>query len=208
MKQLDLRKELRDLYNPSAREVEIIRVPKFNYLMVDGTGDPNSSAEFAAGIQALYAASYTLKFMIKKEKLVDYPVMALEGLWWADDPEAFRMGEKGDWKWTLMILQPGVVTRTYVKKAVAQAFEKKGFDALTKLRLEPFAEGLSLQIMHIGPYAEEGPTIEKVHAYAKDHGLALCGKHHEIYLSDPRRVSPAKMKTVVRQPVSRVKSIS
>jgi hypothetical protein len=107
-----------------------------------------------------------------------------------------------------MILQPGIVTRTYVRKAVAQAFEKKGLDALTKLRLEPFAEGLSLQIMHIGPYAEEGPTIEKVHAYAKDHGLALCGKHHEIYLSDPRRVSPARMKTVVRQPVSRVKSTS
>jgi hypothetical protein len=169
--------------------------------MIDGKGDPNLSPGFALAVQALYAAAYTLKFMIKKEEAVDYPVMALEGLWWADNLEVFRMEQRDDWKWTLMIMQPSLVTKTRLKKAVAAAMEKKGLDALRDIRLELYGEGLAVQIMHIGPYASEGPTIEKLHSFALERGLTLSGKHHEIYLSDPRKVSPGKMKTVLRQPV-------
>jgi hypothetical protein len=201
MKRLDLKKDLRALYAPSPREVEMVRVPKLNFLMIDGKGDPNLSPGFALAVQALYAAAYTLKFMIKKEEAVDYPVMALEGLWWADNLEVFRMEQRDDWKWTLMIMQPSLVTKARLKKAVAAAMEKKGLDALRDIRLELYGEGLAVQIMHIGPYASEGPTIEKLHSFALERGLTLSGKHHEIYLSDPRKVSPGKMKTVLRQPV-------
>jgi hypothetical protein len=201
MKRLDLKKDLRALYAPSPREVEMVRVPKLNFLMIDGKGDPNLSPGFALAVQALYAAAYTLKFMIKKEEAVDYPVMALEGLWWADNLEVFRMEQRDDWKWTLMIMQPSLVTKARLKKAVAAAMEKKGLDALRDIRLESYGEGLAVQIMHIGPYASEGPTIEKLHSFALERGLTLSGKHHEIYLSDPRKVSPGKMKTVLRQPV-------
>ena len=204
MKKIDLKKDLRVLYSPSPDESVLVRVPRFNYVMIDGSGDPNESQEFREAVQALYAAAYTLKFMIKKEKKVDYPVMALEGLWWADDMEVFMTGKRSDWKWTLMILQPKVVTKALFKKAVKAAIQKKGLAALEKLRLESMDEGLSVQIMHIGTYAEEGPTIQRLHAFARERYFELKGKHHEIYLSDPRKVKAEKMKTVVRQPVQKV----
>jgi len=201
MKRLDLKQDLRDLYAPSAREAEIIRVPEFRYLMIDGQGDPNSSPLFPLAVQALYAAVYTLKFMIKKTASVDYPVMPLEGLWWAENLEAFRMELRDDWNWTLMIMQPPLVTKARFKKALALAMEKKELELLEHIRLESYEERLAAQIMHIGPFAAEGPTIEKLHSFAAERGLRLGGKHHEIYLSDRRRVSPGKMKTVIRQPV-------
>ncbi|MEK6754888.1 MAG: GyrI-like domain-containing protein [Bacteroidota bacterium] len=184
----------------------MVRVPKFNFLMIDGAGDPNTSQAFQEAMQALYTVAYTLKFMIKKEKKVGYPVMPLEGLWWADDIAAFSMENKSAWKWTLMILQPKVVTKALVKKVVKQAMEKKGLVALEKLRLDVLHEGLSVQMMHIGPYSAEGPTIEKLHGFAREHGYELHGKHHEIYMSDPRKVKPEKMKTVIRQPVQKASS--
>jgi hypothetical protein len=174
--------------------------------MIDGAGDPNTSQAFQEAMQALYTVAYTLKFMIKKEKKVGYPVMPLEGLWWADDIAAFSMENKSAWKWTLMILQPKVVTKALVKKVVKQAMEKKGLVALEKLRLDVLHEGLSVQMMHIGPYSAEGPTIEKLHGFAREHGYELHGKHHEIYMSDPRKVKPEKMKTVIRQPVQKASS--
>ena len=204
MKKMDLKKDLKDLYSPSPKDAELVRVPRFNYIMIDGSGDPNTSQEFQEAVQALYAAAYTLKFMIKKEKKVDYPVMALEGLWWADDMEVFMTGKRTDWKWTLMILQPKVVTKALFKKAVKAAIQKKGLAALEKLRLESMDEGLSVQIMHFGTYAEEGPTIQRLHAFARERFFELKGKHHEIYLSDPRKVSAEKRKTVIRQPVQKV----
>jgi len=204
MKKMDLKKDLKDLYSPSPKDAELVRVPRFNYIMIDGSGDPTESQEFREGVQALYAGAYALKFMIKKEKKVDYPVMALEGLWWADDMEVFMTGKRSDWKWTLMILQPKVVTKALFKKAVKAAIQKKGLAALEKLRLESMDEGLSVQIMHIGTYAEEGPTIQRLHAFARERYFELKGKHHEIYLSDPRKVKAEKMKTVVRQPVQKV----
>jgi hypothetical protein len=203
MKKIDLKKDLKYLYQPSAAEVELVRVPKFNYLMIDGAGDPNNSPSFQEAAQALYATAYTLKFMIKKEKNVDYPVMALDGLWWMDDMSLFNMENKAAWMWTLMILQPPIVTKTLFKKALKQAMEKKGIGALAKIRLEPYTEGLSVQIMHIGPYAEEASTIQRLHVAAKERGCELRGKHHEIYLGDPRKTKPDKLKTVLRQPVRR-----
>jgi hypothetical protein len=204
MKKMDLKKDLKDLYSPSPKYAELVRVPRFNYIMIDGSGDPNTSQEFQEAVQALYAAAYTLKFMIKKEKKVDYPVMALEGLWWADDMEVFMTGTRSDWKWTVMILQPKIVTKALFKKAVKAAIQNKGLAALEKLRLESMDEGLSVQIMHFGTYAEEGPTIQRLHAFARERFFELKGKHHEIYLSDPRKVSAEKRKTVIRQPVQKV----
>ncbi|MCX6133870.1 MAG: GyrI-like domain-containing protein [Ignavibacteriales bacterium] len=205
MKKIDLRRELKELNSPSPKEVEIVRVPKFRYLMIDGSGDPNVSPAFAEAVQAMYTAAYTLKFMMKKEKGIDYPVSSLEGLWWADDMNSFLTGRRDRWKWTLMILQPKVVTKSLFFKGLKSAMEKKGLAALGRIRLESMDEGLCVQIMHIGTYAQEGPTIQHLHSFAKERNLELTGKHHEIYLSDPRKAKPEKMKTIIRQPVQRSK---
>jgi hypothetical protein len=206
MKKLDLKKDLKHLYVPSAEEVTVLRVPTFNYVMIDGAGDPNTSEEFREAVQALYSVAYTLKFMIKKARQVDYPVMALEGLWWTGGTDGFNPENKSAWKWRLMILQPEVVKKPDFKKAVRDAKEKKGLRALDKIRLEPYREGLCVQILHVGTYAGEAPTIEKLHRFARERGFEPSGKHHEIYLSDPRRVKPEKMHTALRQPIKKVKA--
>ncbi len=196
---IDLKKELKHLYNASAQKAEIVDVPEMNFLMVDGAGDPNTSQEYVDAIQALYTMSYTLKFMVKKEKAIDYGVMPLEGLWWVDDMSKFSVDDKDAWKWTAMIMQPEYVTKELFGKALEQVQKKKNLPAVPKIRFEAFDEGLSAQVMHIGPYSAEGPTVERLHAFIKENGYQLRGKHHEIYLSDPRRSAPEKLKTVVRQ---------
>lgn len=201
MTKTDFKKELKHLYNPSAKEVVIVDVPKVNFLMIDGAGDPNTAQEFRDAIEALYAVSYALKFMIKREKQIDYIVMPLEGLWWVDDMTQFSMENKDIWKWTQMIMQPEFVTKDLVEKALEQAEKKKNPPALSKIRFESLHEGLSAQIMHIGPYSAEGPTIEKLHNFIRENGYEPRGKHHEIYLSDPRKSAPEKMRTVIRQPM-------
>ena len=203
MKKFDLKKELKQLYNPPRESPVIVDVPSMNFIMIDGAGDPNKAKEFVDAIQMLYAVSYTLKFMIKKaDPSKDYVVMPLEGLWWADDMAAFSAGGNRDsWKWTLMIAQPEQVTKDLFKKACEQVKKKKNLPGLSKIRFENFHEGMSAQIMHIGPYSAEGPTVEKLHAFVKEKGYSLRGKHREIYLSDPRRSSPDKMKTIIRQPM-------
>ncbi len=202
MPKIDLKKELKHLFQPSAKDVTIVDVPEMNFLMIDGAGDPNTSQEYQDAIEAIYAMAYTLKFMVKKrDAQLDYVVPPLEGLWWAADMEAFSMGDKDAWKWTAMIMQPEAVTQEMVDKALQEVAEKKDPPALPKVRFESYAEGLSVQIMHIGPYSEEAPTIQKLHAFAKEKGYQLRGKHHEIYLSDPRRTAPERLKTVIRQPV-------
>ncbi len=201
---IDLRKELKQLYNPPAKEVVVIEVPDMNFLMVDGSGDPNTAQEYQDALSALYNVSYTLKFLIKKEMSIDYPVMPLEGLWWTKNMLEFSMDSKDIWQWTSMIMQPGYVTAELVTRVCEELKQKKDLPALSKLRFERFHEGLSAQIMHIGPYMAEKPTIEKLHTYVQAHGYEFNGKHHEIYLSDPRRAAPEKMKTVLRQPVNRV----
>ena len=206
MKKIDLRKELKHLYNPPTKEVVLLRVPKFNFLMVDGAGDPNTSKEFMDAMQALLGMSYTMKFMYRKQKSIDYPVMALEGLWWMKDNVPFDWKKKEDWRWTLMVMQPKYVTKSLVKKAMVELKEKKELPALAQLRFEPFNEGLCVQIMHIGPYSAEGPTIQRLHSVAREHKYEVYGKHHEIYLSDPRRTKPEKLKTVIRQQVRKVQA--
>ena len=202
MKKIDYKKELKHLYKPSAKDVVIVNVPQMNFLMIDGEGDPNTSQTFQDAVESLYALSYAIKFMVKKGDLaLDYGVLPLEGLWWAEDMSKFSVESKGDWKWTLMIMQPEYITGELVAEATEQVRNKKNPIALSNLRFEPFAEGKAAQIMHIGPFSEEGPTIQKVHAFIKDHGRQLRGKHHEIYLSDIRKAAPEKWRTIIRQPM-------
>lgn len=200
MHQVDLRKELKQLYQPSAKEVEQVDVPTFRFLMIDGQGDPNTSPEYAQAIEALFAVSYAAKFIVKKStQAVDYAVMPLEGLWWADDMSDFITGAKSSWRWTMMIMQPSWATDD-VLAAATDASAKKNLPALGKLRVEAFTEGRCAQVLHIGPFSAEGPTIQRLHKYI-DALASRVGKHHEIYLSDIRRAAPQKWKTIIRQPM-------
>lgn len=201
MTKFDLKKVLKHLYQPSKDEVTLVEVPSFNFLMIDGEGDPNTSSAYAEAVEALFSVSYTAKFMLKKStRPTDYAVMPLEGLWWADDMSAFTSADKSRWKWTLMIMQPDVVPADVIQKAVSEVRRKKELAALAALRLEAFAEGRCAQTLHVGPFSEEGPTIARVHEFI-DERSGLRGKHHEIYLSDVRRADPKKWKTIIRQPM-------
>ncbi|MGB5238253.1 MAG: GyrI-like domain-containing protein [Flavobacteriaceae bacterium] len=201
MKKIDFKKELASLYRPSKSKVSLIDVPEMNFLMIDGKGNPNTAEAYAQAIEALYAVAYTLKFMVKKGPLaIDYGVMPLEGLWWVEDMREFDPNNKDEWFWTAMIMQPNFITKEHVKEGLEAVKKKKNPVALSKMRFESFTEGPAAQIMHIGPFSEEGPTIEKVHDHIRSNGFELDGKHHEIYLSDIRRAAPEKWKTIVRQP--------
>ena len=172
-----------------------------NYLMIDGQGNPNTSIDYKNAVEALFSVSYTLKFMVKKgEWKVDYGVMPLEGLWWVDDMAQFDANKKDDWKWTLLMMQPELITKEMVERAIGEVRKKKNPPVLDKIKFESFTEGKAAQIMHIGPFSEEGPNIQKVHEFITINGHKLSGKHHEIYLSDIRRAAPEKWKTIIRQP--------
>ncbi|MBL0937676.1 MAG: GyrI-like domain-containing protein [Gemmatimonadaceae bacterium] len=202
MKKLDLRKELKHLYGPPAKEVVRIDVPAMNFLMIDGAGDPNTAPAYAEAVEALFSISYALKFAVKKGELaIDYSVMPLEGLWWADDMSSFATGDRSAWQWTMMIMQPDFITPAMVQAIMREVARKKTLAALPRIRLETFAEGLAAQVMHLGPFTEEGSTIERLHRHIDGAGCQLSGKHHEIYLSDIRKADPAKWKTVLRQPM-------
>jgi hypothetical protein len=197
---VDFKKELKSLYNPSTKEVSVVDVPAMNFLMVDGEGAP-ASPPYSQAIEALFTVSYTLKFMVKKGKGVDFGVMPLEGLWWVDDMTKFSADKKDAWKWTAMIMQPKYVTTDDFKLAVEQVKKKKNPPALPKVRFENFNEGPSAQIMYIGPFSAEGQTIAKIHVYIQNSGHSLSGKHHEIYLNNPATTAPEKLKTILRQPL-------
>jgi len=201
MTKIDLKKHLKHLYKPSAKEVTAVDVPNMNFLMIDGRGNPNASKQYAEAIEALYGLAYALKFKIKKGEMgIDYGVMPLEGLWWADDMSQFNVNNKEVWNWTMMIMQPEYVTAKLVAEAMSEVGKKKKLTALGKTRFESYGEGSAAQIMHVGPYADEGPTIAKLHEFITRLGRQACGKHHEIYLGDPRKTAPAKLQTVIRQP--------
>lgn len=201
MSKIDLKREMKHLYQPSANEVVQVEVPPLNYLMVDGEGDPNTSAEYKDAVEALFSVSYTIKFMIKKgPQAIDYSVMPLEGLWWSEDMTAFVANDRAKWKWTMMILQPSFVESEVVNTAITEVRRKKKLPDGDRLRLEQFSEGICAQILHIGPFSEEGPTIDRLHEYI-DSKSARRGKHHEIYLSDIRRTDPQKWKTIIRHPM-------
>ena len=198
---VDLKRELRGLYG-AKRDATFVEVPELQFAMVDGHGDPNEAPEYAEAVQALYSVSYTARFALKRAPDgLDYGVMPLEGLWWAKDMSAFTTGDKSSWDWTMMIMQPEQVTREVFDDACAAAMKKKSLPAIERLRLESFSEGRSAQLLHVGPYATEGPTIQRLHAFIADHGCEPVGKHHEIYLNDPSRTAPEKLKTIIRQPV-------
>ena len=216
MKTLDLKKDLKAFYKPSTKKVEFIEVPSFQFLMVDGTiepgKEPGNSPLFEENMQALYGAAYTLKFTFKKRKVdpVDYPVMALEGLWDARDGK-FSMDVKDNWDYTLMILVPDMITSTDFDEALKQMRKKKGdLPGYARLRLDTFEEGPCVQTMHIGPYAIEFETLEKMHTFMAENGytdkVGKGGMHHEIYMGDPRRAAPEKLKTVLRHPVTKLAS--
>lgn len=215
MKTLDFRKQLHDLYVPSARKVQVVKVPRLQFVMIDGRiekgQEPSSSPGFEETIQAMYGIAYTLKFMLKKRARnpIDYPVMALEGLWWVEDG-VFDIKVKDNWLYTMMILEPDVITKDIFHAAVDEIRRKRGDSpALSRLRLASFAEGLCMQVMHVGPYATEPATMERMRAFASENGyvdqVGLGGKHHEIYMGDPRKAKPSTLKTVLRHPIKRAK---
>lgn len=214
MKVIDLKRQYKGLYQPSAKRPVLVQVPNLQFAMIDGYiekgSEPGKSPMFADATQALYSLSYTLKFMLKKRKTnaIDYPVMALEGLWWVEDG-VFEIFRKDNWFFTLMIMQPEVITPEIFEEAREQVRRKKGdSEMLAKVRLAHFEEGLCVQVMHIGPYATEPATVEQMRAVALESGfkdnVGPDGKHHEIYISDPRKAAPDKMKTVLRHPVVKI----
>ena len=202
---LDIVKLHKALYAPSAKHPAIVEVPDLAFLMVDGRGDPGNSEAFENAMQALFSAAYTLKFSLKKtEPERDFKVAPVEGLWWGDDPKptlADLQRDRDSWNWTLMIAVPDAVTADEVAAALEVAARKKDLPAAPLLRLERFEEGLAAQIMHLGPYSEEAPTIELLHEWVAGQGYELRGRHHEIYLGDPSRTAPERLKTVLRHPV-------
>lgn len=206
VQKIDLKKRFKHLYAPSAKQVELVDVPRLDFVMIDGRleagATPETSQAFQDAVAALYGAAYTLKFMskLRKQDPIDYTVMALEGLWWTEEGE-FDFNKPEDWCWTLMIMQPEHITQAMYQAALEQLKEKRDSPALPRLRFESFHEGPCLQIMHVGPYAEEPRTIAKMQAFAAEHGYTLRGKHHEIYLGDPRRAKPERLKTILRHPI-------
>jgi len=199
LEKIDLMKEYRHLYQPPKKDITEVDVPRLPFLMLDGQGAPGGEA-YGQALGALYSVAYTLKFAVKLGQGIDYRVMPLEGLWWADDMSDFAQGNKESWRWTAMILVPDFVTEAQVSAARSKALEKKGIPAIGEVRLEMLHEGRAAQILYVGPYADETETIQRIHQFIHDRGLELCGKHHEIYLSDPNRTAPEKLKTVIRQP--------
>jgi hypothetical protein len=202
MDKLDFKKDLAPLYAPKNTDWELIEVPAMNFLMVDGKGDPNTATDYSDAVAALYGVAYAVKFMSKKGLGKDYGVAPLEGLWTASDPAVFENAQKAEYQWTMMIMQPGWITETMVSEAVAATLAKKALPALSKVRFERYDEGRSLQLLHTGPYDDEAPKLKYLHAeYMPQHKLAFNGRHHEIYLNDPRKTTSTKLKTVLRQPV-------
>ena len=202
---VDFKKELKELYNPKAGSFSLVKVPKLQYLMVDGQGDPNKVIEYKEAVEALFSVSYTLKFHSKNELGKDYVVPPLEGLWWSDNFDDFRSRRKNNWSWTMMIMLPDWLGKKEFKEAVSTVSSKKPDIKVDRLRLETLSEGLSVQIMHIGSYDEETPTLLRLHdQWLPENGLKERLKHHEIYIGDPRKTPAAKLRTILRQPVEKM----
>lgn len=200
MGKIDYKVQLASLYQAAAQPV-LVEVPELGFVMIDGHGDPNSTSEYAEAVQALYAVSYAAKFAVKRAVGLDYTVMPLEGLWSVPRAAEFAAASPSEWDWTLLIYQPEAVTEQVFSEAIAKASSKCGSEVLRRVRLEHFREGLAAQLLYTGPYAAEGPTIQALHAFIAEGGHQLTGRHHEIYLSDPRRVPVEKLRTILRQPV-------
>lgn len=202
MDKYDVKKARKALYAPSAKDFSLVEVPELRYLAVDGRGDPNTAAAYTEAVEALYGTAYAVKFASRQDLGRDFVVAPLEGLWRADDPAVFLTRRKEAWEWTMLIAQPEWITADMVRAAVAKTEKKKPTAALASLRLRTIDEGTCVQILHLGSYDDETPVLDRLHRhYMPEHGLTFNGDHHEIYLSDPRRTEPEKLKTVLRQPV-------
>lgn len=197
---LDPRKSERILYAPGALPV-IVDVPDLRFVMIDGAGAPDVSEGYQQAVQALYGVSFAMRFALKREADIDHPVMPLEGLWWVDGDVPFLDADRSQWRWTMMIRQAEQATPEFLASAIAKASKKYANPALDLLRLESFSEGTAAQVMHTGPYSEERPTIERLWAFIVEQGLTPHGLHHEIYLGDPRKTAPERLRTVLRQAV-------
>jgi hypothetical protein len=203
MTKIDYKREYGDWYTAATSQPKWVQLPALNYLMIDGHGDPNSAPEYQQAVEALYSLAYALKFKIKKgETGTDYGVLPLEGLWWVPDMNLFTQTPKDEWLWTMMIMQPEMITSELVASTLTEVRRKKKFSGFEIIRFESYNEGRAAQIMHVGPYDSEAPTIEKLHTFIKDQGSALQGKHHEIYLGDPRITAPERLRTIIRQPAN------
>lgn len=202
MQSYDVKKERKDLYAPRAGDFTIVDVPEMQFFMVDGHGDPNTSPAYKQAVEALYTSSYAVRALAKTRLERVHTVGPLEGLWSADDWEVFRTREKSAWDWTMMIVQPDWITAELVDDALATVRKKKDLPALDLVRFAAYDEGRSVQILHRGPYDDEGPTLRRLHdEFLPAQGLEPSGPHHEIYLSDPRKSEPARLRTILRQPV-------
>lgn len=202
MTAIDMRKAQKYLYAPPTGAGQLVDVPPMRFLAIDGTGDPNTSSAYSDAVVALYAVAYTLKMLRKRAGLGDYTVMPLEGLWWMRDGAPYSSTAREDWAWTMLIRQPDDLATEQFDAAREQVARKKGLANLAALRIEERHEGAAAQTLHLGPYADEAPTIALLHGFIAAQGRTLRGKHHEIYLSDPRRVVPERLKTILRQPIA------
>lgn len=198
----DFKKQF-DSYHADFHKFRVVQVPRLQYLMIDGHGDPNTSQEFADAIAALYPVAYKLKFASKREFGKDYVVMPLEGLWWAEDMETFTsVRDKSQWNWTMMIMVPDWITPDMFEAVVAKVAAGHKLASLDKLRLETLDEGTCVQTLHVGPYDDEADILDQMHhRFVPEHGLRMVKKHHEIYFSDFRKVAPDKLRTILRHPV-------
>ncbi len=203
MEKVDYKKQLKEFYGGKVGNIVKVHVAKMNFIMIDGKGDPNTSQEYTDAIQALYPVAYAIKFISKIKYGNDFGVMPLEGLWWTKNMADFSTKDKSNWLWTAMIMQPDIVNEDIFKQAVEQVRQKKLPKSLDKLRFKSYDEGRAAQVMYVGPYSDEGSTIENLHEFITEQGGKLAGNtkhHHEIYLGDPRRTAPEKLKTIIRQP--------
>ncbi len=203
IEKIDYKKTLIPFYTASTKDPSFVELPDLNFLMIDGQGDPNVSAEYKEAVSALFTLAYALKFHIKKTLGIDFGVMPLEGLWWVEDMSTFSIEAKNRWQWTMMILQPEWIGSEMAAHLQEETYRKKKLAALKKVRYETYSEETAVQLMHIGSFSAEGPNIALMHKYARENGFHLAGKHHEIYLSDFTRSAPEKLKTILRQPVKK-----
>ena len=200
MRKVDLKKKYKAFYSERKGNISIVEVPEFKYLMCSGQGSPASEG-YKNAIEALFPLAYHIKFSIRTNREVDYGVMPLESLWWMDDMTQFSKERMDEWKWSAMIMQPNFITKEIVAASIEEVSKKKDLPFLDQIELVDFRDGLSAQIMHLGSYADEQPTIEKLHSHIHESGYELTGKHREIYLNDPRRTAPENLKTILRQPI-------
>lgn len=199
----DLRREITTYAAPRGR-FEVVVVGAAHYLAVEGQGDPNSAPAYRDALATIYPVAYRLKLTSKTVLDRDYTVMPLEALWWSDDLTTFTSArDKARWRWRLLNLVPSWLDAGHVAAARTAVARAGNAPALDALRYEPLDEGLVVQTLHVGPYDDEGPVLVAMHQHAADQGLALRGRHHEVYLSDPRRTAPARLRTILRQPVRR-----